>query len=829
MDIQFLRFLILFTLLTTSSCFSPQSSATEKVITNSSLNAPQTFSIAQQKVLSDRALCALLAPIALFPDSVLSHILIASTYPLEVVEAERWLLKEGKNLSGTKAINAVENKEWDPSIKSLVAFPDVLIQMSADLDWTLALGDSFLANEPKVLNNIQRLRQKALQAGSFKKMKHLHVTQKDKSILIRFSNPKKIGLPFYNTLRVYGVWWIAEFPPINWVDPNQKEIISAGSASHYGSLDNSFYSNDINWDQREIIIVHHYEYLYPNYSYNNHDHKHGGHKWHHDLDRGQKFNTREHGSRDYIDSHRGTNRFYENNGRNPKNRIEPQHRDKHNDLYNKYPRNGNPRSSRSYSSNRSNDEPRDSQRSHDSRFSSDPYSSRAHSSLASLSYSSETQHYESSQDSNSRSNDRFNDSANRPWRHLPQDERQIDSFSSNSAAYIPESHSRPLRQQQLHDNARRDGARGLNEGASSLNEGAQGFRRMTSYSSSNAGNNSVENFTPVTPNRIDAIPDADIRNRELREQEERERAQHEQQTQEANARVMRERAARDNQIAEETQRRTLQEHLDNEQRMQAQAEDHNHENNLREGIEHERVIREHVTRNQNFHQEGLHTETLRQEQTTHEQEERDRLETEKQTQHEQEERGKQIQFQRAQIELERANRERAELERQAQSQSEQEGRMRAEQERQAQAQLANEELERTNQEIAAREKQTQAQREQEEREQEEHERTNRESLEREKQAQAQREQEERERANRENLEREKQAQAQREQEEREQANRENLEREKQAQAQREQAEREQANRETAEREKQAEAQREKEAREKDDRDREEHERLEREK
>src|SRR5690606_12525420 len=89
---------------------------------------------AAQASFSEAQLDSLLAPIALYPDTVLSHVLIAATYPLEVVEADRWA-RSNKKLTGDDAVNAVDHKDWDPSVKALVAFPDILQRMSDDLDW----------------------------------------------------------------------------------------------------------------------------------------------------------------------------------------------------------------------------------------------------------------------------------------------------------------------------------------------------------------------------------------------------------------------------------------------------------------------------------------------------------------------------------------------------------------------------------------------------------------------------------------------------------------------------------------------------------------------
>ncbi|HUL94322.1 MAG TPA: DUF3300 domain-containing protein, partial [Burkholderiales bacterium] len=110
---------------------------------------------------------ALVAPIALYPDDLLSQVLMASTYPLEIVQAARWA-KANPNVKGEAAVKAVENQTWDVSVKSLVAFPQILEPMNEKLDWTQKLGDAFLADQKSVLDAVQRLRAKAEQSGNLK-------------------------------------------------------------------------------------------------------------------------------------------------------------------------------------------------------------------------------------------------------------------------------------------------------------------------------------------------------------------------------------------------------------------------------------------------------------------------------------------------------------------------------------------------------------------------------------------------------------------------------------------------------------------------------------
>ena len=111
------------------------------------------------KVFKQEELDQLLAPIALYPDDLLTQILMASTYPLEVVQAERWA-KQNKSLKGDALKAALEKQTWDDSVKALVPFPDVLTMMSEKLEWTQKLGDAFLAQQKDVMDTVQKLRRR---------------------------------------------------------------------------------------------------------------------------------------------------------------------------------------------------------------------------------------------------------------------------------------------------------------------------------------------------------------------------------------------------------------------------------------------------------------------------------------------------------------------------------------------------------------------------------------------------------------------------------------------------------------------------------------------
>jgi len=167
---------------------------------------------------------ALVAPIALYPDSVLSQVLMASTYPLEIVYAARWL-KAHPDLKGDAAVQAVANESWDTSVKSLVAFPQVLEPMYDKLDWTQKLGDAVLAQQKDVLAAVQRLRARARDSGHLETNEQQRVTVEPATtpeavaqtiVRIEPANPQVIYVPAYDPAVVYGGWAYPAYPYYYW-------------------------------------------------------------------------------------------------------------------------------------------------------------------------------------------------------------------------------------------------------------------------------------------------------------------------------------------------------------------------------------------------------------------------------------------------------------------------------------------------------------------------------------------------------------------------------------------------------------------------------------
>jgi hypothetical protein len=145
----------------------------------------------------------LVAPIALYPDSLVAQILAASSYPEQVVEADRWVQANG-NLKGATLAQLADQQPWDPSVKALTAFPSVLGNMDKNLQWTSSLGDAYYNQQQDVMDAIQLMRQRAQQAGNLKSTPQQVVTDQDSSIGIQPANPEVVYVPAYDPWLVYG-------------------------------------------------------------------------------------------------------------------------------------------------------------------------------------------------------------------------------------------------------------------------------------------------------------------------------------------------------------------------------------------------------------------------------------------------------------------------------------------------------------------------------------------------------------------------------------------------------------------------------------------------
>jgi hypothetical protein len=215
----------------------------------------------------------MLAPIALYPDALLSQVLMAATYPLEVVQASRWS-RANPGLKGEQAVRAVEDRDWDPSVKSLVAFPQILTMMDERLDWTERLGDAFLGQQADVMDSVQHLRDKAYVAGNLRSNEQQRVTRQAQTIVIEPPSPQVVYVPYYNPYLVYGGWWWPAYPPVYWPAPvvyYPRPAFVSGFIWGVGvSIGAGFFYGGCDWPRRQVVnVVNVNNYYYTKNAYVN--------------------------------------------------------------------------------------------------------------------------------------------------------------------------------------------------------------------------------------------------------------------------------------------------------------------------------------------------------------------------------------------------------------------------------------------------------------------------------------------------------------------------------------------------------------------------------
>ena len=184
--------------------------------------------------LSAQELDSLVAPIALYPDELLSQALVASTYPLEVVQLQQWM-EANKNLQGKALSDAAMKQPWDPSVQAMALLPDMVKQLAGNIKWTTDLGNAFLAQQSDVMDAVQRMRAKAQGNGNLKSSEQQKVETKvidsKQVIVIEPSNPEVIYVPSYNPTVVYGPP-AYPYPPIAYPPPG---YYAAGMAISFGA------------------------------------------------------------------------------------------------------------------------------------------------------------------------------------------------------------------------------------------------------------------------------------------------------------------------------------------------------------------------------------------------------------------------------------------------------------------------------------------------------------------------------------------------------------------------------------------------------------------
>jgi uncharacterized membrane protein YgcG len=237
----------------------------------------------------------LVAPIALYPDALLAQVLMASTYPLEVVEAARWT-KNNPKVTGDALEQAMQKQSWDASIKSLTAFPQVLTMMNEQLDWTQQLGNAFLAQQKDVMDAVQRLRAKAKAEGNLETTKEqtVIVEQAPQSqttvIQIEPADPQVVYVPTYNPTVVYGAWPYPSYPPYSYYPPGYvaaTSLLSFGVGMAVGSA----LWGDCDWGHGDVDIN---VNKYNNFNNTNISNK----NWQHNADHRKGVGYRDQATRD---------------------------------------------------------------------------------------------------------------------------------------------------------------------------------------------------------------------------------------------------------------------------------------------------------------------------------------------------------------------------------------------------------------------------------------------------------------------------------------------------------------------------------------------------
>ena len=221
----------------------------------------------------------LVAPIALYPDSLVAQVLAGSTFPAQIVEADRWV-QDHSDLKGDALAQAVDQQDWDPSVKALTAFPSVLANMDKNLSWTSSLGDAYYNQQQDVMDAVQVMRQKAQNTGNLKTTPQQTVEQQGSTIVIQPADPQIVYVPAYNPWLVYGYpvtpwpYWY-QYPGIWYGGPYLSFGVGFG-IGFYGGYGWGWHNWGTNWNDHVVVYNHNTYYSRSNTFYNRNNYYHNG-------------------------------------------------------------------------------------------------------------------------------------------------------------------------------------------------------------------------------------------------------------------------------------------------------------------------------------------------------------------------------------------------------------------------------------------------------------------------------------------------------------------------------------------------------------------------
>jgi hypothetical protein len=258
---------------------------------------------ATQVVKTPEELQQMVAPIALYPDALVSQILAAATYPTEIVEADRWV-QDHSNLKGNDLANAVDQQPWDPSIKAITQFPSVLANLDKNLAWTSALGEAYVNQSEGVMDAVQVMRARAQASGNLKSNEQEKVVTEEKTIVIEPADPEVVYVPAYDPWIVYGapvVVWPGWYPyPGLYVDGPAISFGVGFGIGFFGGFGWGWHGWGCDWGHRTVIYNHNTFISNSKTFYG-----HGGHQGFHDFGaaRGYEGSHNSGGERGYEGSH----------------------------------------------------------------------------------------------------------------------------------------------------------------------------------------------------------------------------------------------------------------------------------------------------------------------------------------------------------------------------------------------------------------------------------------------------------------------------------------------------------------------------------------------